>query len=1101
MKIRPSAVKFISYASVVLIGAVIGCGGGSGNSTGGSSSNPIPSVSSLAPTSVPVGSAATNLTVTGSGFVSTSQVEWNGTMLATTFVSASSLTAVVSTASLAAAGTASITVVSPTPGGGSSGALNFNITNPVPVLNGLSPTSVPVGSATTNLTVTGSGFASTSQVQWNGIALATTFVSATSLTAAVPATNLAAAGTASITVVNPTPGGGSSSALSFNITNPAPVLNGVSPASVQVGATGFNLTVTGSGFISTSKVEWNGTALATTFVSGSSLTAAVPTANLATAGTVSITIMNPTPGGGSSTALTFEINSAGNHLTKINTPVNHIVWDTTHGSLYATLPNTGANANSVAAIDPITATVGTPVAAGNTPDLLALSTDDSFLYVSLDGTPSIVRFHLPALTLDSSFNLHLPTSYSNGAETTLSMAVAPGSPHTIATIFGQLNTTPPTDGTFIYDDTTARASSVSSYNESSTSLVWGATASALYATDTGSSGADLFINTVNSTGVTLAQDYGGLMYTANGTLHFDPVSGNIYSDDGHVADPANGNLVGAFNLNSLEGLSVHCMPDVANNMVFFLGQNTTQFNAGSGVTILAFNATTYQLVDTLLLNDISGYPLDFVRWGNAGLAFTMTPYWFNVPIQSGPVYLLDGSFVSASAKPDFTAGTSVEPLPKLVSINPQAAVAGSSAVTLSVTGRNFEPGASVQWNGAALETTVTSASALQAIIPSSALGVAGNAVVTVSNGVDGSSTGALAFTITPASPGTTNLLIVNLASLDIAWDSTGNQLIAPVWSADPQYANSIVAINAATGAVTHSASVAADPTMARITSDSSYVYTGFKAVNQVTQLALPGLSAPSSFSLGADSFFGPWYALDLQPAPGAPLTTAVILGTNGAQPPQGSLTIYDNGTRLPNVANGFVSGGHPFNDLQWGANSSTLYADDNNSSFNFYTLAVNSSGVTLNNTSVNAFGATGSKIHFNSATGYIYDDNGQVINPATAAQVGKFNASGLLVADDTLGRVFILGQTTAQSGTANYTIQSFNQTTFAYVGSISITGVVGAPIAFTRWGANGLAFATYNQNASPTTGPAGVLYIVSDASFVSANLAASDGTPSAGGPR
>ena len=124
-----------------------------------------------------------------------------------------------------------------------------------------------------------------------------------------------------------------------------------------------------------------------------------------------------------------------------------------------------------------------------------------------------------------------------------------------------------------------------------------------------------------------------------------------------------------------------------------------------------------------------------------------------------------------------------------------------------------------------------------------------------------------------------------------------------------------------------------------------------------------------------------------------------------------------------------------------------------------------------------------------------------IVNPATAAQVGKFNASGLLVADDTLGRVFILGQTTAQSGTANYTIQSFNQTTFAYVGSISITGVVGAPIAFTRWGANGLAFATYNQNASPTTGPAGVLYIVSDASFVSANLAASSGTPSAGDPR
>src|SRR6202034_1212234 len=110
---------------------------------------------------------------------------------------------------------------------------------------------------------------------------------------------------------------------------------------------------------------------------------------------------NPAPGGGNSNSMTFNIELVGNHLTEISTPVNHIGWDDTHSSLYATLPSTGANANTVVAINPITATVGTPVAAGSTPGLLALSADDSFLYVSLDGTPSIVRFNLPALTLDS----------------------------------------------------------------------------------------------------------------------------------------------------------------------------------------------------------------------------------------------------------------------------------------------------------------------------------------------------------------------------------------------------------------------------------------------------------------------------------------------------------------------------------------------------------------------------------------------------------------------------------------------------------------------------------------------------------------------------
>lgn len=186
---------------------------------------------------------------------------------------------------------------------------------------------------------------------------------------------------------------------------------------------------------------------------------------------------------------------------------------------------------------------------------------------------------------------------------------------------------------------------------------------------------------------------------------------------------------------------------------------------------------------------------------------------------------------------------------------------------------------------------------------------------------------------------------------------------------------------------------------------------------------------------------------------------------------------------------------HTFNDLQWRANAYTLYADDNTSALDFYTLAVNSSGVTLTNTVANAFGTIGSKLHFGAITGYIYDDDGQVINPATAAPVGNFNASGLLVPDDTLNRVFILGQTSAQSGTANYSIQSFDQTTYAAVNSITVTGVVGTPVALTRWGANGLAFVTYNEHAGPANGPAGMLYIVSDVGFVSANVRPFDTTP------
>jgi len=89
--------------------------------------------------------------------------------------------------------------------------------NPAPVAQTLSPASATHGTWNFPLTVKGTGFVPGSQATWNGIALTTTYLSATQLTVYVPAGNVAATGTAQVIVTNPAPGGGSSSALSFTI--------------------------------------------------------------------------------------------------------------------------------------------------------------------------------------------------------------------------------------------------------------------------------------------------------------------------------------------------------------------------------------------------------------------------------------------------------------------------------------------------------------------------------------------------------------------------------------------------------------------------------------------------------------------------------------------------------------------------------------------------------------------------------------------------------------------------------------------------------------------------------------------------------------------
>src|SRR5262249_42832998 len=67
----------------------------------------------------------------------------------------------------------------------------------------------------------GTGFVSASAVNWNGSPRSTTFVSATQVTAAIPASDLDHSGptTAGVTVVNPLSNGGPSNAVSFAITS------------------------------------------------------------------------------------------------------------------------------------------------------------------------------------------------------------------------------------------------------------------------------------------------------------------------------------------------------------------------------------------------------------------------------------------------------------------------------------------------------------------------------------------------------------------------------------------------------------------------------------------------------------------------------------------------------------------------------------------------------------------------------------------------------------------------------------------------------------------------------------------------------------------
>lgn len=125
---------------------------------------------------------------------------------------------------------------------------NANVLNPVPQLSSVSPTQLIAGSF--SISLSGSSFVNGAVVNFGGAPLATSFVSATKLTATGTAT-ASQAGDVTITVTNPNPGSATSGSLTAEVLTSKPQAPqiSVSPTTVTVptgGIANASLAVTGS---------------------------------------------------------------------------------------------------------------------------------------------------------------------------------------------------------------------------------------------------------------------------------------------------------------------------------------------------------------------------------------------------------------------------------------------------------------------------------------------------------------------------------------------------------------------------------------------------------------------------------------------------------------------------------------------------------------------------------------------------------------------------------------------------------------------------------------------------------------------------------------
>jgi trimeric autotransporter adhesin len=1148
-------------------------GGGTSSAASVPVNNPAPTITAISPSSVAAGTTTpTTVTITGTNFAAGSTVMVGTTDHAATVISSSHLTFQLSAAEQAAAGKLAITVVN---AGGTSNAVSLTVATAAsltPTLTAVNPASFITGAGDSNLTLSGTNFDFSSVVQWNGAPLVTSYQAGgygAYLSAVVPAAFLASTGTASVTVENPAAPTPTSNALSVTITNPpVPTLTSTIPGYGAMN-TAFQVTALGTGFASTSVVNFNGTPLTTTYNSSTSLSANVPASLVAAPGSYSITVTTPVPGGGTSSAQTFS--------TYIPLVSNSMIYNPADGMIYASIPGSVGPpmGNSVVSVNPATGAIGMPIFVGSEPDKLALTADGSYLWVGLDGSSSVRKVDLTAKTAGLQFSLPAVNGgiYDSPAKPQ-ALAALPGATDSVVVALSNSNLISNV-GLAIFDSGVMRPNAAQNtiYDNEINAIQIDQSKSEIYA---GGSGAyDTY--TYASSGLTQKVALTNISPASVSQDEMQLLSGKIYTDFGQVYDAEAGALLGTLYATGQTIAQGPTIADATQGKIFTLDNSMGQGYSGY-TQIQIFNLNDYTSpgpaipVNAPYLVGNNSYPSRLVRWGANGLAFHTgigivtlqsnlvadlgstvadlgvtltsggstatggnTTYTAQIT-NNGPSTATDvvvtaqgpltGSVVSAvpnqgscgvtngvscsfgsisSGAPasvtftvlQATAGTSTMAVSVfgsttdsnntnnsatsavtvtgasynaaavLTSISPAAIQTGTTDATLTVNGTGFVSGSTVMLGSTTLSTTFVSAIQLTAIVPASNFKSMGWAPVTVSTPAPGGGTSA------PVPLTYFDVLTVGLNH--IVYDPYSRNLMASVGSGSSTVTgNSIVAIQPDTATIGAPVPIGSQPTNLALTSDGQILYTILSGSQSVARFNMLTGQVDYTYQIPSNTSFDGGIALrGIAAQPGTENTIALDIASFTGN------AIYDfDPVNKTAAIRGQASGPYSGSCISFLDATDLLAFDTDTSGSTLDHYTVTSAGFTYYNYSqftestLNNFGC------FKLSGGLAFANGGGIADPATvpATQVatlsgvsgGGFSTSQALAPDESLQRAFYpaISSSSYYSSSADG-ITAFDLSTYLPITTMSlnmpvIEGLTSgySQVDIVRWGQDGLAILT-----------------------------------------
>jgi hypothetical protein len=295
-----------------------------------------------------------------------------------------------------------------------------------------------------------------------------------------------------------------------------------------------------------------------------------------------------------------------------------------------------------------------------------------------------------------------------------------------------------------------------------------------------------------------------------------------------------------------------------------------------------------------------------------------------------------------------------------------------------------------------------------------------------------------------AAPALADVVVLPLLANDLVWDAARGRIWASVPSLGGPYANSVVAVDPATGSFGPAVSAGSEPNRLALSSDGTKLWVSVAGDTEIARIDIATLSVDLAVPLGVDAVEGLRTARAIAPLPGSNSAIAVARGASSGLTHR--IVIYDAAMPRAQTAQGWTT-----TTLAFGANPSELLALIAHPQLGFQRLEISPAGLSVSATTL---GAPTQGLIGAVEGGWIFTRGGSAIDIATGVLAGAY--AGMQQAHG----VDSDGAAEEVSFLANHAIVLFERAKFKPLGTIGVPHVLGTPQAFLRFAPRAWAFNT-----------------------------------------